>query len=91
MVHNFPFQIFPEAGEPFHLALFLSAVQQTKFPIQSRQTPQFQVRIKALLGKQRARAMALECLKEAIQRHHSLSMQATNTGVKDVMLHGSPI
>lgn len=35
----------------------------------------------------RAKAMALECLKGAIQRHHSLSVQATNTNVKAVMDH----
>lgn len=91
LIHNFFYRISPEAGELCHLALFLSTVQQTKFSLWYRQTPQFQVCFKALLERHRARAMALECSKEAIQRHHALSMRIANTNVKDDMLHGSLI
>lgn len=88
---NFLLQINPEAGEPFHLALFLPAIQQTKLSTGHRQTSQLQSSVESLLRKHRARATALECLAEAIQRHHSLSVQTANTNVKDVTLHGSPI
>lgn len=90
VVHNFSFQISSEADEPFHPALVLPAVRWSKFPPRQGLTPQPQVCMEALRGKHGARAMAPERLKEAIQRHHSLSTQAANANVRDVMLHGSP-
>lgn len=89
-VHNFSFQISSEADEPFHPALVLPAVRRSKFPPRQGQTPQPQVSTEALRGKHGARAVAPERLKEAIQGHHSLSTQAANANVRDVMLHGSP-
>lgn len=82
MVHKFSFQISPEAGDSFPWLYFCLQCGKQNFPVM-----QFQLHIRALLGKHRARAVTLECLKGAIQRHHSPSVQATNAHVKAVMEH----
>lgn len=59
MVHKFSFQISPEQVSPSPGFISVCSVANRISPVM-----QLQLHIRALLGKHRARAMALECLKE---------------------------